>query len=450
MMVSRTTVKTCDKCGSSDVYQDNDILDTWFSAALWPFAALGWPNKTAEYEYFYPTDTLVTGYDIIFFWVVRMIFSALEYTGKVPFKNVLIHGLARDAQGRKMSKSLGNGVDPLEIIEKYGADALRFSLVIGNSPGNDMRFSEEKVSACRNFANKLWNAARFIHMNIDGFDAQNKLPDFLNLEDNWILSLLNSLTLSVTENLEKFELGIAAQKIYDFVWDYFCDWYIEFAKIRIQEETQSAENTRCVLVYVMDKILKLLHPFMPFVTEKIWQTLPCNGESIMIAEYPKFVKKLCNEKSEIDMRAIIDVIKAVRAQRAEMNVVPSKRTNLFIEAKNVDLFSKCELFLKKMAYAKEVEIKNNIEISEEVVTIVTADAKIFILMDELVDRQAELTRLKKELESTQKRFDQDLAKLKNETFLSKAPTEVVDGAKKNVQILREKLASLKNSIARLS
>lgn len=449
MMVSRTAVKTCDKCGSGDVYQDSDILDTWFSAALWPFAALGWPNKTAEYEYFYPTDTLVTGYDIIFFWVVRMIFSALEYTGEAPFKNVLIHGLARDSQGRKMSKSLGNGVDPLEIIENYGADALRFSLVIGNSPGNDMRFSEEKVSASRNFANKLWNAARFIQMNIDGSDVKNELPGGLNLEDSWILSLLNSLTLSVTENLEKFELGIAAQKVYDFVWDYFCDWYIEFAKIRIQKDAPSAGNTRCVLVYVMDKILKLLHPFMPFVTEEIWQTLPCDGESIMISDYPKFAEELCDEKSERDMRAIMDVIKAVRAQRAEMNVVPSKKTNLFIEAKDVDLFRECELFLKKMAYAKEVEISDSIEMGEDAVTIVTADAKIFILMDELVDRQAEVARLKKELEATRRRLDQDAAKLNNEAFLAKAPAAVIDGVKKNVQALREKVASLESSIAKL-
>lgn len=378
-----------------------------------------------------------------------MIFSALEYTGKAPFKNVLIHGLARDSQGRKMSKSLGNGVDPLEIIENYGADALRFSLVIGNSPGNDMRFSEEKVSASRNFANKLWNAARFIHMNIDGFEAKNELPGGLNLEDSWILSVLNSLTLSVTENLEKFELGIAAQKVYDFVWDYFCDWYIEFAKIRIQEDAQLAGNTRCVLVYVMDKILKLLHPFMPFVTEEIWQTMPCNGESIMISEYPRFAKELCNEKAERDMRAIMDVIKAVRAQRAEMNVVPSKKTNLFIEAKNVDLFGECELFLKKMAYAKEVEIADNIEMGAEAVTIVTADAKIFILMDELVDRQAEVARLKKELEATQKRLDQDAAKLNNEAFLANAPAAVIDGVKKNVQALREKVASLESSIDKL-
>ena len=443
--VARSQPDKCEKCGSLELKQDEDTLDTWFSSALWPFATLGWPEKTPELDYFYPTDTLVTGYDIIFFWVVRMVFSALEHTGKPPFKNVLIHGLVRDAQGRKMSKSLGNGVDPLEIVERFGADALRFSLATGNSPGNDMRFSEERVSASRNFANKIWNAARFIHMNIDGFDVKNELPSALNLEDKWILSLLNSVTLNVAENIEKFELGLAAQKLYDFIWDYFCDWYIELAKIRIQSDESAAQNTRCVLVYVMDRILRLLHPFMPFITEEIWQTLPHNGESIMVAEFPAFSPERQNLSVESDMKALIEVVKAVRNRRAEMNVVPSKKTNLFIATDNAGLFGKCELFLKRLAYAKEVKIAQSFDITDAV-TIVTAHAKVFIPMYELVDREAELARLNKELVTTQKKLDQNLAKLNNAGFLAKAPQNVVDEVRSEAQTLYEKCALLKNSI----
>ncbi len=443
--VARSQPDKCEKCGSLELKQDEDTLDTWFSSALWPFATLGWPEKTPELDYFYPTDTLVTGYDIIFFWVVRMVFSALEHTGKPPFKNVLIHGLVRDAQGRKMSKSLGNGVDPLEIVERFGADALRFSLATGNSPGNDMRFSEERVIASRNFANKIWNAARFIHMNIDGFDVKNELPSALNLEDKWILSLLNSVTLNVTENIEKFELGLAAQKLYDFIWDYFCDWYIELAKIRIQSDEAAAQNTRCVLVYVMDRILRLLHPFMPFITEEIWQTLPHEGDSIMVAEYPKFSPEMQDLSAEGDMQALIEVVKAVRNRRAEMNVVPSKKTNLFIATDNAGLFGKCELFLKRLAYAKEVKIAQSFDITDAV-TIVTAHAKVFIPMDELVDRESELARLNKELATTQKKLDQNLAKLNNAGFLAKAPQNVVNEVRAEAQTLSEKCTMLKNSI----
>lgn len=444
-MVSRDTASVCNKCGSHDVKKDEDTLDTWFSSALWPFAALGWPEKTAEFDYFYPTDTLVTGYDIIFFWVVRMVFSAIEHTGQAPFKNVLIHGLVRDSQGRKMSKSLGNGIDPLEIVDKYGADALRFSLASGNSPGNDMRFSEEKVSASRNFANKLWNAARFIHMNIDGFDVKNELPNNLNLEDKWILSLLNSVSGSVTENIEKFELGVAAQKVYDFIWDYFCDWYIELAKIRIQSNPDLAQNTRCVLVYVMDKILRLLHPFMPFITEEIWQSLPHEGVSIMLADYPKFSHEFVDANAENSVKSMIDVIKGVRNRRAEMNVVPSKKTNLFISTENVELFEDCALFIQKLAYAKEVNIGAHFDLSD-VVTVVTSDAKVLIPTDELIDRDAEISRLKKELESTQKKLNQNLSKLNNSGFLSKAPQNVIEEVKKNAKILSEKCTILQNSL----
>ncbi len=445
IMVSKTTVSKCDKCGSHEVKQDEDTLDTWFSSALWPFATLGWPEKTPEYDYFYPTDTLVTGYDIIFFWVVRMVFSALEHTGKPPFKHILIHGLVRDAQGRKMSKSLGNGVDPLDIVEQFGADALRFSLATGNSPGNDMRFSTEKVSASRNFANKIWNAARFIHMNIDDFDVKNELPNTLNIEDKWIVSLLNAVILDVTENIEKFELGLAAQKLYDFIWDYFCDWYIELAKIRIQTDAESAQNTRCILVYVMDRILRLLHPFMPFITEEIWQTLPHDGDSIMVAEYPKFSTEKQYFDAENDIKIIIDVIKSIRNRRAEMNVVPSKKTNLFIQTNNAELFSKCEFFIKRLAFAKEITIAPSFDISDAV-TIVTAYAKVFIPMDELVDRAAEIARLKKELEVAQKKLDQNLSKLNNAGFLSKAPQQVIDEVRAEAQTLSEKCAMLKNSL----
>ena len=448
LMVSKDTISTCDKCGSHDIKQDEDTLDTWFSSALWPFATLGWPKKTAEFDYFYPTDTLVTGYDIIFFWVVRMVFSAIEHTGQAPFKNVLIHGLVRDSQGRKMSKSLGNGVDPLEIIDKYGADALRFSLASGNSPGNDMRFSDEKVAASRNFANKLWNAARFIHMNIDDFNVKNELPRDLNLEDKWILSLLNSVSLGVTENIEKFELGVAVQKIYDFVWDYFCDWYIELAKIRIQSNQNLAQNTRCVLVYVMDRILRLLHPFMPFITEEIWQSLPHEGESIMIAEYPEFLSEFVDIDAENSVKSMIDVVKAVRNRRAEMNVVPSKKTNLFIATENTDLFENCALFIQKLAYAKEVKIDTHFDLNDAV-TVVTSDAKVFIPTDELIDRNAEIARLKKELDSTQKKLNQDLSKLNNSGFLSNAPQNVVEEVKKNAQILSEKCTLLQNSLDNL-
>ena len=448
LMVSKDTISTCDKCGSHDIKQDEDTLDTWFSSALWPFATLGWPEKTAEFDYFYPTDTLVTGYDIIFFWVVRMVFSAIEHTGQAPFKNVLIHGLVRDSQGRKMSKSLGNGVDPLEIIDKYGADALRFSLAIGNSPGNDMRFSDEKVAASRNFANKLWNAARFIHMNIDDFNVKNELPHDLNLEDKWILSLLNSVSLGVTENIEKFELGVAVQKIYDFVWDYFCDWYIELAKIRIQSNPDLAQNTRCVLVYIMDRILRLLHPFMPFITEEIWQSLPHEGESIMVAEYPKFSSEFVDVDAENSVKSMIDVVKAVRNRRAEMNVVQSKKTNLFIATENTDLFKTCAMFIQKLAYAKEVKIDTHFDLNDAV-TVVTSEAKVFIPTDELIDRNAEIARLKKELDSTQKKLNQDLSKLNNSGFLSKAPQNVVEEVKKTAQILSEKCTLLQNSLDNL-
>src|SRR5574344_629053 len=306
VIVSKDTPTTCPKCGKNHLHQDEDTLDTWFSSALWPFSTLGWPDKTPELDYFYPTNTLVTGYDIIFFWVARMIFSACEHTGKQPFDTVFMHGIVRDENGVKMSKSLGNGIDPLLIIKDYGADALRLFLATGNSPGNDMRFIEEKVIACRNFANKLWNASRFVHMNIDDYNVQNDLPEELALEDKWIISKLNAVAKEVNENLEKFELGIAVQKIYDFIWDCYCDWYIELAKPRLQNDDSSATNAREVLVWVLDRSLRLLHPFMPFITEEIWQTIPHGGDTIMYAKYPQYMQQYDFAQSQQYMEIIMD------------------------------------------------------------------------------------------------------------------------------------------------
>ncbi|WP_277668956.1 valine--tRNA ligase [Caproiciproducens galactitolivorans] len=449
MVVAREEPHVCPKCGSKNLKQDEDTLDTWFSSALWPFSTLGWPDQTEDLKYFYPTDTLVTGYDIIFFWVARMIFSAIEQTGEVPFNTVLIHGLVRDAQGRKMSKSLGNGVDPLEIIDKYGADALRFTLATGNSPGNDMRFSDEKVQSSRNFANKIWNASRFILMNIDGHDVKNKLPDDLATEDQWIIDSFSRITKEITDNLEHFELGIAVQKLYDFLWDEFCDWYIEIAKIRLySEDEKAAQNVRQVLVWVMSGTLKLLHPFMPYITEEIWQSLPHDGEAIMVSSWPEFEEAYCFPQAADNMHSIMDAIRAVRNRRAEMNVPPSRRTRLFIATGSKKVFEDGVEIMKKLAYANEVEIGEEFEI-DGAVTIVTADAKLYIPMSELVDKKAELERLKKELESAQKQYANAQAKLANEKFISKAPANVVEGVKQNAEKLSEHIALIQSSIEAL-
>ena len=449
MVVSKDAVHTCPKCGCTHMKQDEDTLDTWFSSALWPFSTLGWPEKTEELEYFYPTDTLVTGYDIIFFWVVRMMFSGLENMGDVPFRTVFIHGLIRDAQGRKMSKSLGNGVDPIEIIDKYGADALRFFLATGNSPGNDMRFSEERVESCRNFANKLYNASRFVLMNIEGHDVPLTLPEKLKLEDKWILSTLNTLCKDVTENLEKFELGIAVQKLYDFIWDCFCDWYIELKKTDLYSDDEAAaQNARQVLVYVLDKILKLLHPFMPFITEEIWQNIPHDGETIMLEQYPAYTDALSFEREADDMRKIMTAITAIRTQRNEMNVPPSKKAKLFIATKTADTFRHGAEFFKKLASANDVEIDADFEI-DGAVTVVTANAKIYIPLSELVDKDAELKRLNKELEQTEKMLKQDETKLSNPGFMGKAPAAVIEKIKNQAQREREKISLIKAAIENL-
>lgn len=452
MMVSRNDVNVCDKCGSKNVVQDEDTLDTWFSSALWPFSVFGWPDKTEDLDYFYPTSTLVTGYDIIFFWVVRMMFSGIEHTGKAPFKNVLIHGLVRDSQGRKMSKSLGNGIDPLQVIEEYGADALRFTLATGNSPGNDMRFSEEKVNSSRNFANKIFNAARFIHMKIAGHQVKNAIPFDLNEEDKWILSKLNSVTKEVITNIEKFELGVAAQKLYDFIWDDFCDWYIEFSKIRLahNENDEKLSNvTRSMLVYVMAEILKLLHPFMPFITEEIWQTLPHEGEALIISKYPEFKESLCFEIEKEKVELIMETIKAIRNRRSEMNVPPSKKAKIYIETECVDDFNDLTLFIEKLAYGEKVIIGERFENINDAVTIILPKAKVYIPMDELIDKNEELQRLKKSLETAEKEFKLASSKLSNEGFMSKAPQNVVDNVKKTYETYKEKIESLKSAIEEL-
>ena len=448
--VSRTAPTACAHCGSKNIEQDPDTLDTWFSSALWPFSTLGWPEETEDYKHYYPTNTLVTGYDIIPFWVMRMMFSGLEQTGQVPFDTVLIHGLVRDAQGRKMSKSLGNGIDPLEIIDKYGADALRFTLATGNSPGNDMRFSDERVEASRNFANKIWNAARFILMNLPENEPAPYIPQALAIEDKWILSQYNTLVSGVTDSLEKFELGMAVQKLYDFIWDVFCDWYIEIAKIRLNGDDEEQKATvRAVLVYVMSNTLKLLHPFMPFITEEIWQTLPHTGESIMISDWPKADSALNFAAEEAEMSRIMTAIKAVRNRRAEMNVAPSKKAKIFIETAYADTFSKGTVFFERLASASEVEVAAHFDDMDSAVSIITESARMYIPMDELVDFKAELARLNKEKAGVQKELDFVNNKLNNENFVNKAPAAVVEGQRQAKAQLEEKMALILESIEKI-
>lgn len=439
----------CCKCGSAHLTQDEDTLDTWFSSALWPFSTLGWPDNTKDLEHYYPTNTLVTGYDIIGFWVSRMIFSALEYTGKVPFDTVLIHGLVRDAQGRKMSKSLGNGIDPLEIIDQYGADALRFSLATGNSPGNDMRFLPEKIEASRNFANKLWNANRFILMNLDDEEPAPYIPEKLATEDKWILSQFNRLVKNVTNSLENYELGIAVQNLYDFIWDVFCDWYIEIAKLRLNGADEEGKKTaKAVLVYVMSNTLKLLHPFMPFITEEIWLALPHDGESIMISDWCKYDESLSFPEEEEAMERIMAAIKAVRNRRSEMNVPPSKKAKLYIATKYKDDFANGSVFMTRLAYASEIEIGDEFEI-EGSVCVITESAKIYIPLNELVDLAAEKARLEKELAAAKKDLEFVENKLNNPGFMAKAPEKVVAQQRDAQAKHSAKIAMLEESLLKL-
>ncbi len=452
-VTKEASVCKCPKCGSEHLTQDPDTLDTWFSSALWPFSTLGWPEKTKDLEHYFPTNTLVTGYDIIGFWVSRMIFSSLEYMGRVPFDTVLIHGLVRDALGRKMSKSLGNGIDPLEIIDKYGADALRFTLATGNSPGNDTRFSVEKVEASRNFANKLWNAARFVLMNLGENEPAPHIPDELALEDKWILSSFNNVVKEVTSNIDKFELGIAVSKLYDFIWDVLCDWYIEICKIRLSSDDEKLKNNaRAVLVYVLSNTLKLLHPFMPFITEEIWQTLPHEGESIMISQWPVYSDELHFPNEEAEMEKIMAAVKAVRNRRAEMNVPPSRKAHISVVSSNAKLYADGEKFFVRLASASSLEAsESEAGLSlDGTVSIVTEDAKIFLPLAELVDLAAEKKRLEKELADVEKKLMQINAKLSNEGFLAKAPAAVIEEQRANGIKLTEKAKLLKESIDKLN
>lgn len=448
VMVSAQEVHTCSKCGGNHVHQDPDTLDTWFSSALWPFSTLGYPDDTKELEYFYPTDTLVTGYDIIFFWVARMIFSGVEHMGQVPFHTVLIHGLVRDAQGRKMSKSLGNGIDPLLVIDQYGADALRFTLATGNAPGNDMRFSDEKVKASRNFANKLWNAARFVLMYLGNDYSYPGLPKDLAIEDKWILSKVNTLAKEVTDNLERFELGIAVAKLYDFIWDVFCDWYIEIAKIRLQSG-EGADTAKAVLVYVLTDILKLLHPFMPFITEEIYQAIPHDTESVMISKWPEYDPTLSFADEEAQMEKIMDAIRAIRNRRAEMNIPPSKKSKVYVETAFADVFAMGSEFMKRLAYASDVEIADGFGDLGNTVTIVTNDAKIYIPLGDLVDFEAEAKRLQKELAAAEEKLAFINKKLDNPGFVNKAPEKVVQQNRDEAAKLTEKIANLRSSLENL-
>ena len=448
--VSKKDPTVCAHCGSKNIHQDEDTLDTWFSSALWPFSTLGWPDNTPELQHYFPTNTLVTGYDIIFFWVARMIFSSCEQMQDIPFENVFIHGIVRDDQGRKMSKSLGNGIDPLVVIDQYGADALRFTLVNGNSPGNDMRYSNEKVEASRNFANKLWNASRFILMNLDGSEQPAHLPkaEDLATEDKWILSKFNTLAGEINSNIDSFELGTAIAKLYEFVWDQFCDWYIEVAKIRLQEGGAAAETAKTVLIYVIDGILKLLHPFMPFITEEIWQALPHDGETIMLTAYPEYKEELDYSADEAEFSRIMEAIRAIRNRRAEMNVPPKKKAAVYVETAYEDTFRAGIPYIQRLASASDVVIGKDLP-TEGAVNVVTPDAKIYIPMAELVDFAAEKERLQKEKDKTQKDLDFFLKKLSNPGFVNKAPAAVVEKDKASAEKLKEKIAKLEESISKL-
>lgn len=449
MIVTKENGAVCPKCGKT-MRQDPDTLDTWFSSALWPFSTLGWLDEEAEdYKYFYPTNTLVTGYDIIPFWVMRMMFSGIECTGRVPFDTVLIHGLVRDSQGRKMSKSLGNGIDPLEIIDKYGADALRFMLATGNAPGNDMRFIEEKVKASRNFANKIWNAARFIMMNLpDGFKAES-LPEKLSVEDKWIISKFNTLAKEINQNLEAFELGVAVQKLYDFIWDVYCDWYIELTKPRILAGGETALTAQTVLVWVMKGMLKLLHPFMPYITEEIWQALVNDGSAIIVSDFPVYDEKLSFADDEAEFEKIIAAIKGIRATRSDMNVPPSVKAKVYIETAYPKVFDEGKMFFERLASASEVDIADKWDIPDSV-TVVTDAARIFIPLSDIIDVEKELARLNKEKKAVQKDLDFLGGKLNNQGFLAKAPEKLIEAEKAKLAKAQEKMAKIEESIAALN
>ena len=446
--VSRSDPTKCEKCGGTHLTRDPDVLDTWFSSALWPFSTMGWPEKTADLNYWYPTSVMVTGYDIIFFWVARMIFSGCEQMKEIPFHTVLIHGLVRDDKGRKMSKSLGNGIDPLFIAEKYGADALRFNLITGNSPGNDTRFYTEKCEAMRNFANKIWNASRFVQMNLT--IDQCRLPENLEQEDKWVLAKLNTLIREVTENLDAYEIGVASAKVYDFIWDTYCDWYIELTKTRMNgDDAQSKLAAENVLCYVLIEVLKLLHPFMPFITEEIWQSLPRQAEGaadnkfLMTAKWPEYDEKLNFAAEAEAMEAVMDTIRAIRARRAEMNVPPSKKAEVVLKTDEPEIYRQAAHFITRLAYASDVTVAEQAPASlDGMVSIVTRKATAYIPLAELVDVKAELEHIAKEKEKAENGLRITEGKLKNEKFVANAPEAVV-----NVE--REKVAKYKELIAKL-
>ena len=455
MTVSKTDIDVCPKCGGK-VHQDNDVLDTWFSSALWPFSTLGWPEQTEDLKRYYPTNVLVTGYDIITFWVSRMIFSGLEHMDAKPFSTVFIHGLVRDAQGRKMSKSLGNGIDPLEIIEKYGADALRFALATGNSPGNDMRFSDEKIEAARNFANKLWNASRFVRMNLTIDKIQLPEESALSLEDKWILTRFDELVSGVIAALDKFEVGVALSNIYDFTWDIFCDWYIELSKVRLNEK-DTAENlvAQNVIAYILVGTLKLLHPFMPFITEEIYGSLPHDAadESIMISKYPTCDVALRFPEATEQMNRIIAAIKAIRARRNEMNVPPSRRAKVYIATRYADTFNdKTSVFFTRLASASEIEVAESFEgviSADDAVQIITDSATVFLPLSDIIDTEKERARLEAEEKKLLGEIDRIEKKLSNEGFVAKAPAAVVDGEKAKLEKYRENLDGVRTALAKL-
>ena len=452
-IVTKEAPCTCPRCGGKNLQQDPDTLDTWFSSALWPFSTLGWPNEDSEdLKFFYPTNTLVTGYDIIGFWVSRMIFSGLAYTGKAPFDTVCVHGIVRDSQGRKMSKSLGNGIDPLEVIDQYGADALRFMLIDGSTPGNDMRYSEEKVKAARNFANKLWNAARFVLMNIpEGFQAGMPAVEDLDMSDKWVLSELNKTARDMTANMDSYDMGLAAAKIQNFIWDVYCDWYIEICKSRLNGgDEKQADVARKVLVYVLDRALRLLHPIMPFVTEEIYQALPGSAETIMNQSWPVFDAEHDWPEECADFEKLMDYIKAVRAARNEMGVHPAKKTTMVIETGAPEAFEKGQAYLAKFAFATEVTLVPKYEGSTDgMVQVATDSARGFIPMMELIDRDKELARLNKEKEKVQKEIDQFTRQLSNEGFVNKAPAQLVEDIRQKLAARQDKIANIEQALAAL-
>ena len=446
-VVNKDGCEVCPKCGGH-MTQDPDTLDTWFSSALWPFSTLGWPEETEDLKYFYPTNTLVTGYDIITFWVSRMIFSALEYTDNIPFDTVLIHGLVRDAQGRKMSKSLGNGIDPLEIIEKYGADALRFALATGNSPGNDMRFSDERIEAARNFANKLWNAARFVMMNLTIDKIELPAADKLSAEDKWILTKFEQCVQNVNTNLDNYEIGVALSSVYDFLWDIYCDWYIELSKPSVAAGGERGECAQNVLAYVLRETLKLLHPFMPFITEEIYSGLPGEEGSIMVKDYPVYNADLVFAADEANMEKVIDAIKAIRTRRAEMGVVPSRKAKLFIETKYPEAFANSASFFEKLASAAEVALVDAYD-DDTAVRVITDAATVHIPLGDLVDFEAERKRLENELKTVENEIKRAEGKLNNEGFTSRAPAAVVEAERAKLEKYKEKREGVIAAIAKL-